>query len=251
MCKSKQQPNIDEEPQQVTISKCAMWWFLGLTIVSVILSVVAVCRCSPTAANLDFDYMGVIVAVLSLIVAVLLGWNIYSVINFNEKTKEVKRLNYQSQKAVEQCKMANDAVKNLEAKIQESNKTYEELTSKLESTEENMNQGFLNSAYDPIYYIRFAESDDWNEKFFCMVRIYVRCLYLSNIAKVDESSQGLFDSLYKEVVTDYKVQRLPLYEKDAATLLEMLDIIKADGFYNDDEKFKQVYDKIKEATVKL
>lgn len=39
--------------------------------------------------NLSFDYMGVIVGILSFLVTLLIGWNIFSVIDFNKKVEEI------------------------------------------------------------------------------------------------------------------------------------------------------------------
>ncbi len=56
-------------------------------VVSVVLSggafFVAICKSYPRS-NLDFDYIGIIIAILSLLVTALLGWQVYSVINLKE-----------------------------------------------------------------------------------------------------------------------------------------------------------------------
>lgn len=44
------------------------------------------------AKNISFDYIGVIVGILSILVTVLMTWNIFSVIDFKEKTKKVELL---------------------------------------------------------------------------------------------------------------------------------------------------------------
>lgn len=49
--------------------------------VSLALSVAAVCMAYHHTPDLGFDYQGVIVGVLSLLVTVLVGWNIYSVLD--------------------------------------------------------------------------------------------------------------------------------------------------------------------------
>lgn len=46
-------------------------------------------------SNLGFDYMGVIVGVLSLLVTVLVGWNIYTIIDYQKEiSKTKKELNF-------------------------------------------------------------------------------------------------------------------------------------------------------------
>ena len=57
--------------------------FRGLSAVALVISIVALCRVAPRLndSGLAFDYMGVIVGVLSILVTALLGWNIYQVID--------------------------------------------------------------------------------------------------------------------------------------------------------------------------
>ncbi len=60
------------------------------------------CNEYPRNENLGFDYLGVIVGIFSLLVTVLLGWNIYTVIDFKKKAdelnKKVQKLNEESEK---------------------------------------------------------------------------------------------------------------------------------------------------------
>lgn len=59
-------------------------------IISVIISITSLAIVSPRNKNLDFDYIGVIIGLLSLIVTILIGWQIYSTINIkNMISKEV------------------------------------------------------------------------------------------------------------------------------------------------------------------
>ena len=46
----------------------------------------------PSPAKLDFDYNGVIVGVLSLLVTVLIGWNVYSLIDLKTHIVQSRRL---------------------------------------------------------------------------------------------------------------------------------------------------------------
>lgn len=60
-------------------------------IVSIIISITSLAIVSPRNKNLDFDYIGVIIGLLSLIVTILIGWQIYSTINIrNLISKEVQ-----------------------------------------------------------------------------------------------------------------------------------------------------------------
>ena len=52
------------------------------------MSIISICKQYPKT-YLQFDYNGIIVAIFSLLVAVLVGWNIYQLIDFNEKNKQL------------------------------------------------------------------------------------------------------------------------------------------------------------------
>lgn len=65
-----------------------------LSIVAIILSVISVlftvgyaCVEFPNTNELNFDYMGIIISILSILVTVLLGWNIYTLIDLR-RSKE-------------------------------------------------------------------------------------------------------------------------------------------------------------------
>lgn len=79
-------------------------WISG---VAIIVSIVAVCVSNPRTTNLGFDYQGVIVGILSLLVTVLVGWQIYSVMDFNRKIKEIERKSHIIQKIHENSERIN------------------------------------------------------------------------------------------------------------------------------------------------
>ena len=60
-----------------------------VSIVSLLLSVIAVCVAVWRSPDLDFDYQGVLVGVLSLLVTVLVGLNIYTLVDFRNKESMV------------------------------------------------------------------------------------------------------------------------------------------------------------------
>ncbi len=57
------------------------WLVMVASVASLLLSVVAVCVAAWRPPDLSFDYQGVIVGVLSLLVTVLIGWNIYTLVD--------------------------------------------------------------------------------------------------------------------------------------------------------------------------
>ena len=60
-----------------------------LSLVAIIISIVALAQVYPTDRQ-DFDYIGAMVGVLSLLVTILIGYQIYTIINVKEELKEVR-----------------------------------------------------------------------------------------------------------------------------------------------------------------
>ena len=61
------------------------YWSNCLSIAAIICSVVAICVSLPSAPELGIDYIGVIVGSLSLLVTMLIGWQIWNVIAIDKK----------------------------------------------------------------------------------------------------------------------------------------------------------------------
>lgn len=61
------------------------YWSNCLSIAAIICSVIAICVSLPSAPNLGMDYIGVIIGILSLLVTMLIGWQIYNVITVDKK----------------------------------------------------------------------------------------------------------------------------------------------------------------------
>ena len=64
-------------------------WISG---VSLLLSVIAVCVSVWRSPELSFDYQGVLVGVLSLLVTILVGFQIYNSIDVNRKMAEIEKV---------------------------------------------------------------------------------------------------------------------------------------------------------------
>ena len=61
---------------------------LFFSFMAILISVVSICVACPRNQELGFDYQGVLVGVLSLLVTVLVGWNLYTIIDIkNTKDK--------------------------------------------------------------------------------------------------------------------------------------------------------------------
>lgn len=57
---------------------------------SILGTVVCLCVFFPRIDNLGFDYMGIIVGILSLIITLLIGWNIYSALLLESRVKNIE-----------------------------------------------------------------------------------------------------------------------------------------------------------------
>ena len=71
------------------VSKTKVNWAIALSIIALVFSVPAIFISAPRAYDLNFDYYGVIVGILSLLVTALLGLNIYALIDFNRAKEDM------------------------------------------------------------------------------------------------------------------------------------------------------------------
>lgn len=62
-------------------------WSLGLSIIAVIISTLSLCAAFYRTPALGIDYQGIIVGILSLLITILIGWQIYNVICIDSKIK--------------------------------------------------------------------------------------------------------------------------------------------------------------------
>ena len=84
MCKRKKDP-----------AKCCNIVNLVFSIINLLLLIacfVFIALKFPAKCDLDFDYYGVIVGILSLLVTVLIGWNIYSAVDIKKSFSDLKRI---------------------------------------------------------------------------------------------------------------------------------------------------------------
>ena len=65
-------------------------WSLLISLLALLVSIITLCLVKPHCSELGFDYQGVIVGILSLLVTALIGWNIYTTIDLKGKIDEFK-----------------------------------------------------------------------------------------------------------------------------------------------------------------
>ena len=59
-------------------------------LITLTVSIIILCRILPRTETLQFDYIGVIIAILSILVTVLIGWNVYSIIDLRKYSEKYK-----------------------------------------------------------------------------------------------------------------------------------------------------------------
>lgn len=67
-------------------------WLIIISILLIITNVLVLAVALPYQGNLRFDYYGAIVGILSLIVMVLVTWNIYTYIDIKESIKQINNM---------------------------------------------------------------------------------------------------------------------------------------------------------------
>lgn len=67
------------------------WLTMSISVVAIAISMVAMAKVAPIG-ELDFDYYGAIIGVLSFLVTLLMGYQIYTVINVKKELDDVRRL---------------------------------------------------------------------------------------------------------------------------------------------------------------
>lgn len=65
-----------------------VWIALGLSVIAIVISIIAICISCPHISELGFDYQGVLVGILSLLVTALIGLQIYNYITFKSEMEK-------------------------------------------------------------------------------------------------------------------------------------------------------------------
>lgn len=70
-----------------------------LSTIAIILSIVAICVAQPRT-DMSFDYLGLITGILGVLVTVLVGWNIYMIIDFRQEKEKLQQYFDEQKKSV-------------------------------------------------------------------------------------------------------------------------------------------------------
>lgn len=95
-----------------------------ISAINAISSIVLLCIICPRINNLGFDYIGIIVTILALLVTLLIGWNIFTALDFR---KEVFS-------KIEECRKQRQHDLRLHSEL--NNREFETIARTLKRTEE-------------------------------------------------------------------------------------------------------------------
>ena len=134
----------------------------GVSIVALIIAIVALCRTCPRTVSLSFDYLGVIIGVLSVLVTAVIGWNIYSILDI----KGLRSENDSKIKDLEE-KFYNNAYTGLaQTHLSFAKSYFVDLSEKDSSKSKNQRVGLfiLHYLYTISYYCETKQYKDGDDK---------------------------------------------------------------------------------------
>lgn len=126
-----------------------------ISIFPILFSLIALVNCYPRIEQLGFDYLGLIVGILALLVTVLIGWNIYSVVDFDSKKKEFNNVINSMKKEIERMnnvidtkyeKLQNEFNNEIECKSSVCKEKHKQIINKCNSEKSQIIE-YINNQY--------------------------------------------------------------------------------------------------------
>lgn len=114
--------------------KCACCFTLVISVVSFFCSYFR----SPFEIKDEIEFIGIIIAIIAIPVSILIGWNIYSVIDFNKKNEKIQ---IESQKLSEKLRNESECLK----------KNYNELIRKIQDLDADVTFNFIMNYANDMY----------------------------------------------------------------------------------------------------
>lgn len=108
-------------------------WLIIISILLIITNVLVLAVALPYQGNLRFDYYGAIVGILSLLVMVLVTWNIYTVIDVKEGLKEINSYRGEMDEMKNTQEANSNKISQLHSNIETINTNIEKMDTKLNS----------------------------------------------------------------------------------------------------------------------
>lgn len=72
---------------------------LILSSIAIVISIITICLTMPRR-EMPIDYLGLITGILGILVTVLIGWNIYMIIDFRQEKENLKQYFEEQKKSV-------------------------------------------------------------------------------------------------------------------------------------------------------
>lgn len=84
--------------------------------VAITLSIIAICVSYPRSADFNLDYIGIIVGILGVLVAILIGWQLYNALNLKELVNQTENA---KKDAIEAKNQAEQMLNNIQVSTTE------------------------------------------------------------------------------------------------------------------------------------
>lgn len=166
-------------------------WALALSILALLISVVC---CFIKIEPISYDYMGILVGVLSLLVTALIGWQIYSLIDIRNLRKEISN---------ERTKAYIESERNITATFMAiSDYYYSILIGKQQPEDEKVYKYIFNRVSSILHASRINDFETCR----VIVKVLFETIRPENIEMSEKNKQYLFD-LLSDVNEPRKIQR--------------------------------------------
>lgn len=199
-------------------------WLISIvciaSILSLILSVTAVCRSYCRSENLGIDYLGIIVGVLAILVTCLVAWNIYTIIDMKSEVKKMQDKQKSFVDAMEEKeKDITKNVFNTQARIYDTAVSFEEQI--LNPRKERFSTGIL---IDMISTIDLLSRANKYEEADIKLQYYT--------ITIQENANAIKNGFVKEMKRDvfgllYAIpnrKQLPSFEKFEKQVIDVIDM---------------------------
>lgn len=104
-----------------------------LSIVAIVLSIIAICVTYPRRYESSLDYLGIIVGLLGILVAILVGWQLYNALNLKELVVQTENA---KQAAVEASIQANNMLNNTQTLSNDISQRVSGMSARIDSLSE-------------------------------------------------------------------------------------------------------------------
>lgn len=101
-----------------------------LSLIAITLSIIAICVTCPRYADYSLDYIGILVGILGILVAILVGWQLYNALNLKELVIQTENAKHD---AIDASKQANEMLSNTRTLSDDISEKVKKISAKVES----------------------------------------------------------------------------------------------------------------------